>query len=276
MSSVTPEIHEQYRSGPIADLAARRAYEQAWARFAQQQSPEEFCASWLLIQCHAIGGVSDGVVVLAKPGSSTLAPTAYYPESPRDRKHLAPIVARAIKEGHGVLEPQAAAQGAEPRYQLAYPVRLDGQIRGVVGVDLDARPEAQLQVAMRNLQRGSGWLELLLRRHADPQQGESLRLKLALDLLASLLETQRFGESATAFATQLAAHLGCDRVALGLLNGRRVTVSAVSHSPQFERRANLMRAIESAMEEALDQAETVVYPALDEGRLAVTSAHEAR
>ena len=68
MSSVTPEIHEQYRSGPVADLAARRAYEQAWARFAQQQTPEEFCGSWLLIQCHTIGGVSDGVVVLAKPG----------------------------------------------------------------------------------------------------------------------------------------------------------------------------------------------------------------
>jgi hypothetical protein len=105
MSSVTPEIHEQYRSGPIADLAARRAYEQAWARFAQQQTPEEFCASWLLIQCHAIGGVSDGVVVLVRPGSSTLAPVAYYPESPRDTKHLSPIVERALKQGRGVVEP---------------------------------------------------------------------------------------------------------------------------------------------------------------------------
>jgi len=274
MSSVTPEIHEQYR-GPIADLAARRAYEQAWARFAQHQTPEEFCGSWLLIQCHAIGGVSDGVVALAKPGSASLAPVAYYPESPRDRRHLARIVERALKEGRGVVEPQAAAQGAEARYQLAYPVRLEGQVKGVVGVDLDGRSETQLQAAMRNLQWGSSWLELLLRRHSDPQQAERLRLKLALDLVASLLEAQRFGESATAFATQMAAHLGCDRVTLGILTGKRIKVSAVSHSPQFEGRANLMRAIESAMEEAIEQGEAVVHPPLDERRPLVTRAHEA-
>lgn len=276
MSSVTPEIHEQYRSAAIADLAARRAYEQAWARFAQQQSPEEFCASWLLIQCHAIGGVSDGVVVLAKPGSAKLAPVAFFPESPRDRKLLAPVIERALKEGRGVVEPKpAAGQGADPRYQLAYPVRLDGQVRGVVGVDLDSRPEPQLQVAMRNLQWGSSWLELLLRRHSDPQQEERLRLKLALDMVASLLEIPRFGESATAFATQLGAQLGCDRVTLGLVSGKRVRVAAISHSPHFERRANLVRAIEAAMEEAIDQGEAVAYPPLDDRRPVVTRAHEA-
>jgi hypothetical protein len=245
MSSVTPEIHEQYRSGPIADLAARRAYEQAWARFAQQQSPEEFCSSWLLIQCHAIGGVSDGIVVLAKPGSSDLAPIAFFPEAPRDRKHLAPIVERAIREGRGVVEPQPAVQGAEPRYQLAYPVRQEGQVRGVVGVDLEGRAEGQLQVAMRNLQWGSSWLELLLRRHADPQQEERLRLKLALDLVASLLDTQRFSDSATAFTTQLAAQLGCDRVALGVLSGRRVRgARGLAFAAVRAARGDLMRAVE--------------------------------
>ena len=274
MSSVTPEIHEQYRSGPVADLAARRAYEQAWARFAQQQTPEEFCGSWLLIQCHTIGGVSDGVVVLAKPGSQTLAPVAFYPDSPRDRRHLAPIVERALKEGRGVVEPQAASQGADPRYQLAYPVRLGGEVRGVVGMDLDGRPEAQLQAAMRSLQWGSSWLELLLRRNDDPQQAERLRLKVALEQVAALLEEPSFKESLTAFTTELAARLGCDRVTLGMLHGRRVRIVAVSHSPQFERRANLMRAIESAMEEAIDQAEPVVCPPVDERRAVVTRAHE--
>ena len=60
MSSVTPEIHETLGRGQVADLAARRAYERAWRQFAQHQSTEEFCASWLLIQCHNVGGVSDG------------------------------------------------------------------------------------------------------------------------------------------------------------------------------------------------------------------------
>jgi biotin carboxyl carrier protein len=182
---------------------------------------------------------------------------------------------RALKEGAGVVEPVEAGAGAPARYQLAYPVRLDGRIEGVVSLDMQGRPEAQLQAAMRDLQWGSGWLEVLLRRHADPLEAERLRLKVALDLVATLLEQPQLGESATAFTTELATRLGCDRVALGLLKGRRVRIRAVSHSPQFEQRANLMRAIEAAMEEAVDQGETVVYPPVREDRAVVARAHEA-
>ena len=278
MSSVTPEIHESLGAGQVADLAARRGYEQAWRQFAQQQSVEEFCGSWLVIQCHAIGGVSDGVVVLHKPGTKSFAPVAFFPESPRDRTHLARVSERALKEGQGIAQPGEPVGDGDahgPRYQLAYPVRLDGEIRGVVGVDIAWRPEARLQAAMRELQWGSCWLEVLLRRHADPTDAERQRLKLALDLVSTLLEVPSLKESTTAFTTELATRLGCDRVTLGMLEGKRVRVAAVSHSPQFEKRANLMRAIERAMEEAVDQEEMVVYPAEREGRPVVARAHEA-
>ena len=46
---------------------------------------------------------------------------------------------------------------------------------------------------------------------------------------------------------------------------------AVSHSPHFERRANLIRAIESAMEEAVDQAESVVHPPVQAAAPVITS-----
>jgi RND family efflux transporter MFP subunit len=278
MSSVEPEIHEQYAQGRVADLAGRRAYDQAWRQFASEQTPEDFCRSWLLIQSHLIGGVSDGVVILAKPGTSGFAPVAFFPENPADRTRLAQISERALKEGRGIVEPQTATQVADaagPRYQLAYPVRVDGKVQGVVGVDIDWRPEARLQAAIRDLQWGSSWLELLLRRHADPQQAERQRLKLALGLVATLLEQTRFADSATAFATELAAQLGCDRVTIGVLDGRRVKVRAVSHSSQFEQRANLLRAVESAMEEAIDQEEAVVYPPAQPARAVVSRAHEA-
>ena len=37
MSSVEPEIHEQFAQGHVADLAGRRAYDQAWRQFARAQ-----------------------------------------------------------------------------------------------------------------------------------------------------------------------------------------------------------------------------------------------
>jgi multidrug efflux pump subunit AcrA (membrane-fusion protein) len=162
----------------------------------------------------------------------------------------------------------------EPRYQLGYPVRLEGQVRGAVGLEMDWRAEPQLQEAMRHLQWGSGWLEVLLRRHADPMDAARLRMKLALDLVATLLGQPGLKESGAAFATELATRLGCDRVALGTLSGKRVKLRAVSHSAQFDERANLLRAVEAAMEEAVDQAEVVVSPPPRENLPVVSHAHE--
>ncbi len=276
MSSVEPEIHDSAAPAQVADLAARRGREQAWKDFAEAQSVEEFCGSWLAIQCQVIGGVIDGVVVLQKPGARAFVPVAFYPNVKRDRGHLAEVTERALREGRGVIEQgEAAAEaGAEAsRCQLAYPVRIDGQLRGVIGMDLEARPEAQLRSCMRDLQWGSGWLEVLLRRHSDPQEAARLRLKLALDLISSLIEHKGLKEGASSFATELASRLGCDRVTLGLVKRNRVKVVAMSHSGQFDRRANLLRAVEEAMDEAIDQREAVVYPAERSDTQVVTLSH---
>jgi RND family efflux transporter MFP subunit len=127
---------------------------------------------------------------------------------------------------------------------------------------------------MRELQWGSGWLEVLLRRHADPADAAQLRVKLALDLVGTLLGQRSLRDSAAAFATEVATRLGCDRVALGILEGQRVKLCAVSHSAQFDKRANLLRAIEGAMEEAVDQSEMVVSPPPRDNLPVVAHAHE--
>lgn len=277
MSSVNPEVQETRRSAAVAELSPRRATGEAWARFAQAQSPEEFCASWLVLQCDAVGGVSDGVVLLQAPGASEFVPVAFHPDAPRDRTHLAEISERALKEARGVVLPRptpGAETPGQPRYQLGYPIRIDGSLRGAVALDIDWRTDPQLQAAMRELQWGAGWLEVLLRRHADPAETAQLRLKLALDLIATLLGQRSLRDSAGAFTTEVATRLDCDRVALGVLHGRRVKLCAVSHSAQFDDRANLLRAIEAAMEESVDQSETVVSPPPRQNLPVVAHAHD--
>jgi multidrug efflux pump subunit AcrA (membrane-fusion protein) len=268
MSSAEQEVR------PVADLSARRSREQAWRRFAQASSAADFCSSWLAIQSQLIGAVSEGVVVLQQPGAGGFAPVAFLPEPPTDRTRLAEVTERALKERQGVVLRLDAAANDELRCQLAHPVQLDGELRGVVGLELEARPEAQVRAAMRELQWGSGWLEVLLRRHADPQEAARLRLKLALDLVAALLEHEGLAEGGAALVTELATRLGCDRVSLGVQRRGRVKIRAVSHSGQYDRRANLMRLIAEAMEEALDQRASIGYPADREGAPLVTRAHE--
>jgi RND family efflux transporter MFP subunit len=274
MSPVAPDVQGGRRFASVAELAPRSAAEQAWARFAQAQSAEDFCSSWLLIQCDTIGGVSDGVVLLQKPGAQEFVPVAFYPDAPSDPTHLAEISERVLKEGRGIVVPRGDEASNEPRFQLGYPIRLEGRVRGAIGLDLDARPDAQLQSALRALQWGSGWLEVLLRRHADPEEAARLRLKLALDAMSTLLGQAGLKESASAFVTELATRLGCDRVSLGTFRRRRVRLCAVSHSAQFDEHANLLRTVEAAMEEAVDQSEVVVAPPAQDNLPVISHAHE--
>lgn len=256
--------------------SARTEIEQAWKHFGAAATPEEFCQHWLALQCHIIAEVNDGVVVMQKPGSETFAPLAFWPEGRRDRSHLAEVTERALREGRGVVQPREGGSRTlphQPDYQLAYPIRIDGKVRGVVGVEIQWRQETQLQAAMRQLQWGSGWLEVLLRRHADPMEAARLRLKLILQFVSVFLDRKDFKEASTALVTEVATQLGCDRVTLGILRPKGVRIEAVSHTVQFDRHANLLRATEAAMTEVLDQGEPVIYPPDRDGRLAVTFSH---
>ena len=250
----------------------------AWRQFGAAGSPEDFCRNWLALQCHAIGEVKDAVVVLQKPGTESFGPLAFWPEGQRDRSALVEVTERALREGRGVVQPRAAAgAGASvpdrPDYQIAYPIRLDGKLRGVVGLDIAWREAPQLQAAMRQLQWGSAWLEVLLRRHADPVEAARQRMQLILQLSAIFLERAELKEALTDLVTETATRLGCDRVALGLAQSSAVRIEAVSHTAQFDRRANLLGAAAAAMTEALDQRETVVFPQDRDARPVVTLAH---
>lgn len=273
--STNPEPHDPRARLHVAE-APKTELEQAWKSFGSAATPEEFCQSWLALQCHIISEVVDAVVVLQKPGAETFAPLAFWPEGRRDRSHLAEVTERALREGRGVVQPREGGSGTlphQPDYQLAYPIRVEGKVRGVVGVEIRWRQETQLQSAMRQLQWGSGWLEVMLRRHADPMEAARLRLKLILQFIAVFLDRADFKEAATALVTEVATQLGCDRVALGIMRPKGVRIEAVSHTVQFDRHANLLRATESAMTEALDQGEAVIFPPDRDGRLAVTFSH---
>ena len=255
-------------AAPSGLAATRRAeVDQAWRAFAAAASPEQFCQHWLAVQCQLVGGALQGVVVLQKPGVETFAPLAYWPEGGRDRAALAEVVERALQGGRGLVEPRGAD------FRLAYPVRVDGRIRGVVGMEISGRDELGLQAAMRQLQWGAGWLEVLLRRHADPGETSRVRVKLMLQLVGTFLMQRDFRDATMALVTDIASQLGCDRVALASLDRGRLRVEAVSHAAQFDQRANLLTATMGAMAEAVDQGEAVIHPQEREGSLVVTHAH---
>ena len=94
-----------------------------------------------------------------------------------------------------------------------------------------------------------------------------------LQLLATVEAHESFVEAATAFATELALMFGCERVSVGLSGRRHVKVEALSHATEFRANQGLLRDIGAAMEEAIWQGATLVYPLPEGAQPRVDRAH---
>lgn len=89
---------------------------------------------------------------------------------------------------------------------------------------------------------------------------EGRRLGAVLDLLAQMRHEKRFVAASMRFCNELAGQYGCDRVSLGWLKGDYIRLVALSHAENFEKRMQAVRRVETAMEEALDQDEEILWP----------------
>ncbi len=228
--------------------------------------------SWLALQCTTIAGACRGVVILAVPEEKGLVPAAYWPDGTQGAPELSAAAELAVAERRGVVrkhEPSASAD-AEPTDCIAYPLLANGQIFGVVAIEMTSRPEPQQRAVMQLLQWGSAWFQVLSRQE---KAATNERLATVLGFIATCLEHARFESAATALATELTMRLSCERVSLGFVQGKHIHLNALSHSAGFGSKTNIVRHIEAAMDEAFDQQATVVFPAAPDGRVQLTRAH---
>lgn len=100
------------------------------------------------------------------------------------------------------------------------------------------------------------------------------RLQLLFDLLAPALGQTGYEAAARAFVTEVATRLQSDRVSLGTVSNGRVTLTALSHNSTFSAKTTLVQAITAAMEEALDQRQTILLPPLPTTPAQIRRAHD--
>ncbi|MBW1775661.1 MAG: efflux RND transporter periplasmic adaptor subunit [Deltaproteobacteria bacterium] len=253
---------------------------QLWQRFAEATTPRGFCQSWLAIQCHFLAGVECAMVLLGPPDEGPFTPIAFWPNAQHDMTHLTGAVERALKERRGLLlegNPAPDSQNPQPEsYHVAYPIEVTGKLHGVVVLEVARRPQQEVQAILRLLHWGAAWLEVMLRRSEALQSTElSQRLQHVLDALVSAVEQVGFQAAAMGFVTKLATIFECDRVSLGFLRGQHTRVAVLSHSTAFGKQTNLVRAIGTAMDEAIDQNAVIIHPLPPDEVPLVLRAHEA-
>ena len=235
----------------------RRAQNDAlWGAFASAPTSTEFCASWLALQCLQVADVRAALLLLEQ-ASGTFVPAAVWPSEQTDVTYLAPAAQQCLSERRGILLPGLA--GAV--MVVAYPVELEGRMLGAVVLDVAERPAAALQQVLRQLHWGIGWIETLFLRRQNGDDAQALqRARAALDVLGVAAEQARLDPMAMAVVNDLASRFACDRVSLGADRGGRTRLLAMSHSAFFEKKSQFVTALENAMDEALDQRRSIVFP----------------
>ena len=102
-------------------------------------------------------------------------------------------------------------------------------------------------------------------RQATTVREENGRLVTALDLGLLVQREEKFQAAGMALCNELAAALACDRVALGwLTEDQIIRLKAISQAEKFERKTDIVRRLELAMEEAIDEGRDVVFPGPDD------------
>jgi Barrel-sandwich domain of CusB or HlyD membrane-fusion len=265
--------HEEPPDGG-AQSATNLAYldRTAWSRIARATDDGEFLNGWLALQCRMGTSVQRGVVVLGEPDGGQYSPAAFWPERSAPTPLLGRAASMAVERRQGVVirDPDAAGTA------VAYPFLVDERLYGLIAVELGRADDIELQVLLRQLQWGSAWIEGWVRRRAAGKDRAAVdRLKLVLDAVSISLEQPNFKAAALATMTELACRLTCHRVSFGLRRHGRIEVAAVSHSTNLARRSELSLALAAAMDEAVDQRATVVFPNPDPQVLMLETAHRS-
>ncbi len=152
-------------------------------------------------------------------------------------------------------------------------LRAGNQLRAVTTVVADCRDPKVLQSTLPLRELGAGLYELFFARQQAQQQAQAAeQVRRAMALLAVSQEGEGFQGAGLNLVNELARQLRCTRVSLGWTHGQAVKLAAMSDTEELKRQADAVVRLESAMSEALDQQQPVVYPVPADGEALLTEA----
>ena len=135
------------------------------------------------------------------------------------------------------------------------------------------------------IKRGLEKARLLSDRPLLFQQNRQLdRVRVRNDMLSSVLDLtlllsreEKFLSAAMTTCNELVPRFQCERVSVGWYRDGQIRLKAMSHAEKFEKKMELVRLLELAMEEAIDQEEDLRWPIVqDSGQVTRDHSRYAR
>ncbi len=234
--------------------------------------PADLAQSWLAWQCRMVAGIIRGAIYRPSDAEQGISLLSDWPPEGEDETLLVDAASSALAKNRGlVLSLQRYGPGNRRTCDLiASPLFVGDEPVAVIAVMISTRSESQQHAVLQLLQWGGLWMETLVRQQLVAQQERGV---FSVTLMTAVLRRCSAREAAMEVVSRLADHLECERVSLGLRQGLSIRLQALSHVASFDARSQLVRSIEAAMEESVDQSCTLVQPLSGTEGTSLTRAH---
>jgi biotin carboxyl carrier protein len=234
-------------------------------------SPGKFLENLVALQC-LLGQTKAGAILRVESADSA-AVLAAYPQpkegagAPDWLSKLAGFAREALDGDGAVVKPLPEPDHLYGQPASRYAVLLSFEFYGfgrlvaafLVGSGKTSPIEAR-RTRLELLTNLTALYERRLTKEKGERQAEFGRLQQALETLAAVNRNRRFTAAAMAFCNEVASQWKCERVSLGFLKRNDIRLKAMSHTEDFSRKMKVVRGIERAMEECLDQDIEILYP----------------
>lgn len=237
----------------------------------------DLAQEWLVWQCKMVTGIIRGVFYPVTDDAHLGEPLSVWPnevdaDQQRGDVQLQDAAAQVLKSKRELaLSRQLYGRDKNRTGDIvACPLFVDERLVAVVAVLMSPRAELQLQTILKLQQWSALWMKTLLQQQRVAKRNTGL---FFWTLATAINEQPSAQQAAMAMANQLADQFGCERVSIGLRQGLVLRLQALSHVASFDTHAQLVRRIESAMEEAVDQQVTLILPRESTDEVLITRAH---
>ncbi|MCK4706047.1 MAG: HlyD family efflux transporter periplasmic adaptor subunit [Gammaproteobacteria bacterium] len=234
-----------------------------------------FIKIWFSYACQQLDGVSNACLFISDQASGSFSLKESSSEEFSQSKYVHDNVQAVVMRRKSVVTTVSAKQLNEKKssvvndksatvsdiksknYLVTAPLIINKQIIGAVCFEFKHDHQSQLPDYLGKVESAVVWLSCLPQMKSGMDPGDA---EFALKITAAALSQSQSTEAAMAVASELTSILMCERVSIGFVENHDIRLHTISNSTHLETRQNIVKCIEAAMQESIDQRETIVFP----------------
>jgi len=213
--------------------------------------------NWLEWVCKQLPNVSAALLVADESQTGQFHAMAVWPAENTQDKLLQDAAEETLRQQQPIITPLN-----DGKHQLgSYPVFVNDTLRAVITLLFTIEDEDELHNVLVVIEYCSGWLELRLGRNLlSNLSSQNERQNVVIDSIAHVLNERDFEHAALRFVNLMGRHLQAERVVLGFVKDKELVIHSESDSSDHSKKHELMKFTTQAMQEAVDQQETILWP----------------